>query len=320
HGIDTPDWHLTAEHLAREYCVQPGESDLGFVCRLAAEEGLVFYHRHDDTDHRLVLGDRLYVHGSIDGGPVRYQPTPGADQPEPALRRFAYAQHVRTTRQTQRDYTFKHPRYRQEHSPSVAGQGQPDYERYDYPGRYKQDAAGAPFTLNRLRGRRRDARLAVVEGDDPRLVPGIAFDLIGHPRADWNHGWRPVRIRHRGTQHTSQAEESADAQQGTHYSYTAEIVPDKVEWRPEPLPRLLVPGPQIATVVGPDGEEFHVDEHGRVCVQFTWDRLGRHSCWIRPAHGWAGTRWGHLALPRIGQEVLVDFVDGDPDQPIITAR
>ncbi len=326
HGIEHYEQQLTEDHLPREYCVQAGDTDLDFLLRLAGEEGLFHRFVHDERGVQLIHGDRLYTHGLIDGGPVRYNPAPGGDAPEPALRRFTYAERVRTARQTQRDYTFTHPRYTQEHAPLGEDITHQDlaYERYDYPGRYKRDAAGIPFTRDRLRGLRGDARLAVVEGDDARLVPGVAFELTGHPRADWNQGWRPVRIRHTGTQHTSQAEEGAEAQQGTHYHYVAELVPDRVEWRPIPRPRPVIPGPQVATVVGPAGEEFHVDAHGRVRVQFPWDRQGKHdehsSCWIRPAHAWAGTRWGHIALPRIGQEVIVDFLDGDPDQPVITGR
>lgn len=326
HGISHYEQWLTEEHLRREYCVQAGETDLDFTLRLAAEEGLFHRFAHSEEGCALIHGDRLYIHGEVKGGPVRYNPMPGGDQLEPGLRRFTYGEHVRTARQTQRDYTFKHPRYQQEHS--QLGEGirhqNLDYERYDYPGRYKQDAAGRPFTRDRLRGLRRDAQLAVVEGDDPRLVPGIAFDLIDHPRDEWNHGWRPVWMKHHGKQHTSQAEESADAQFGTHYSYTAHIVPDRIEWRPEPRPRPAIPGPQEATVVGPEGEEFYVDEHGRVKVQFPWDREGqnndRSSCWLRPASSLAGLRWGHITLPRVGQEVIVDFLNGDMDQPFIASR
>ncbi|WP_420996758.1 type VI secretion system Vgr family protein [Cupriavidus sp. 30B13] len=326
YGITDYEQVITNTHLPREYCVQAGETDFQFVQRIATEEGL--FHRFAFTadGHRLIHGDRLYIHGAIEGGPVRYQPNPGGDQPEPALRRFTYTEHVRTARQTQRDYTFTHPRYRQEHTQvGCALGGQDDrYEHYGYPGRYKKDEAGRPFTENRLLGHRRDARMAVVEGDDPRLVPGVAFDLVDHPREDLNHGWRPVRMHHHGVQHTSQAEESAGAQQGTHYRYTAEIIPDRIEWRPEPLERPVIAGPQVATVVGPEGEEIYVDEHGRVKVQFPWDRQGREdehsSCWIRVASNWAGARWGHIAIPRIGQEVIVDYLDGDPDQPLITSR
>lgn len=326
HGIVHYEQVLTEEHLPREYCVQAGETHLDFLLRLAAEEGVFHRFEHSAEGLRMIHGDRLYIHGVIDGGPVRYNATPGGDQAEPALRRFTYVENVRSARQTQRDYSFKHPRYDQEHALAAEQLDHQDhrYERYDYPGRYKRDEAGVLFTTNRLRGHRRDARIAVVEGDDPRLVPGVAFDLTGHPRQDWNHGWRPVHIRHTGIQHTSQAEEAANAQRGTHYQCTATLIPDRVEWRPEPLPRPLIPGPQVATVVGPEGEEFHVDPHGRVKVQFPWDRKGNHdehsSCWIRPTQGWAGARWGHITLPRIGQEVVVDFLDGDPDQPIITSR
>ncbi|HHM6089398.1 TPA: type VI secretion system Vgr family protein [Pseudomonas aeruginosa] len=326
HHIDAYEQRLTEEHLPREYCVQAGDTHLDFLLRLAAEEGLFHRFAHTASGVQLIHGDRLYIHGAIDGGPVRYNSTPGGDAAEPALRRFTYAEHVRTARQTQRDYTFKHPRYEQQHTAlgeDLAHQER-HYERYDYPGRYKRDAAGIPFTRDRLRGLRRDARIATVEGDDARLAVGVAFDLLGHPREEWNHGWRPVWMKHHGKQHTSQAEESADAQLGTHYSYTAHIIPDRLEWRPAPRPRPVMAGPQVATVVGPEGEEFHVDEHGRVKVQFPWDRRGGHdehsTCWIRPGSALAGLRWGHIALPRIGQEVLVDFLDGDPDQPVITQR
>ncbi|MEC6561206.1 type VI secretion system tip protein VgrG, partial [Pseudomonas aeruginosa] len=138
------------------------------------------------------------------------------------------------------------------------------YERYDYPGRYKRSGAGRPFTESRLRGHRRDARVASVSGDDPRLIPGHAFALEGHPRADFNAWWRPVRVVHRGTQYAGQEEESADAPLGVSYDLRAELVPEDVEWRPAPLPRPRIDGPQIATVVGPAGEEIHCDEWGRV--------------------------------------------------------
>ncbi|WP_321884177.1 type VI secretion system tip protein TssI/VgrG, partial [Burkholderia cepacia] len=322
HEITDYEQLVTETHLPREYCVQAGDSDLHFLARLAAEEGFYYAFAFADASHRLVHGDNLYIFGSIDGGPVEYNATPGGDQPAPALRRFRYSERVRTARQTQRDYTFKHPTYNQEHQHDGAQldhQGQ-DYEVYGFPGRYKEDAAGQPFTRTRLRGLRGDARTAEVEGDDARLVPGLAFDLIGHPRADLNRGWRPLRIKHRGVQHTSQAEESADAELGTHYSYTAELIPDDVEWRPAPMAKPRIDGPQVAIVVGPPGEEIHCDEWGRVKVQFTWDRQGKSdehsSCWIRVSQNWAGATWGHMAIPRIGQEVLVGNIDGDCDQPL----
>ncbi|MFD4841337.1 type VI secretion system Vgr family protein, partial [Achromobacter sp. NPDC058515] len=324
HGITDYEQVTTNTHLSREYCVQAGDTDLQFLARLAAEEGFFYRFAHTDKGHRLIHGDRIYVHGEIDGGPVTYNPAPGGDQPEPALRKFTYAEQVRTARQTQRDYTYTHPRYDQEHSPVAADLDHQDkrYERYAYPGRYKRDEAGKPFTQSRLLGLRRDARMARVEGDDARLVPGVAFDLTGHPREDWNHGWRPVRMQHHGVQHTSQQEEGAEASQGTQYRYTADIVPDRVDWKPEPACKPRIDGPQIASVVGPANEEIYCDDFGRIKVQFPWDRLGKNdehsSCWIRVSQNWAGAAWGHMAIPRIGQEVIVDFLDGDCDQPIVT--
>ncbi|MEN4919131.1 type VI secretion system tip protein TssI/VgrG [Achromobacter spanius] len=327
HGL-TQDYEQrnTTKHRPREYCVQAGDTDYQFVERIMREEGFFYSFRHSAEGHQLVHSDRLFIHGRVGDEPVQYNPTPGGDQPQPALRRFAYAENVRTARQTQRDYTFHHPRYTHQHSrdgQDLDHQGR-RYERYDYPARAKFDETGKPFAENRLRGRRRDARIAQVEGDDPRLQPGISFTLAGHPREDMNRGWRPVRMVHRGTQHTSQAEDSAQAQVGIHYHYDAELVPDDAEWRAEPLPRPRIEGPQNAIVVGPPNEEIHTDEYGRVKVQFPWDRQGKQdeysSCWIRVSQNIAGATWGHMAIPRVGQEVIVSYFDGDPDQPVITGR
>jgi len=317
---------ITNEHLQREYCVQAGDTDFDFIERILREEGFFFAFQHSADGHRLIHSDRLFIHGRLEGEPVIYNPAAGGDQPQPALRRFQYAENVRTARQTQRDYSFTHPRFNHQYQRDGTDleHQQRGYERFDYPGRYKQEQTGVAFTLDRLRGHRRDARIALVEGDDPRLLPGVSFLLDGHPRPDLNRGWRPVRIVHHGVQHASQAEESADAQRGTHYQYTAELVPDDAEWRAAPLPRPRIDGPQPATVAGPEGEEIYTDAHGRVKVQFPWDREGRFnehsSCWIRVAQNWAGGAWGHMAIPRIGQEVIVHYLDGDCDQPIIIGR
>ncbi|MGG6978755.1 UNVERIFIED_CONTAM: type VI secretion system tip protein TssI/VgrG, partial [Pseudomonas aeruginosa] len=268
---------------------------------------------------------RLWIFGKQPGLPVEYNPMAGGDRPGPALRSFTYSENVRTARQTQRDYNFKNPLYNQQtrREGNDLDHQASSYERYDYPGRYKSEV-GEAFTQDRLRGHRSDARQAIVEGDDARLMPGISFDLIGHPRQDMNRGWRPVHIEHHGKQYTSQAEESADAAQGTHYSSTATLVPDDAEWRAEPMDKPLITGPQQATVVGPPGEEIYCDEFGRVKVQFPWDREGKNdehsSCWIRVSQNISGALWGHMAIPRIGQEVIVSNFDGDPDQPVITGR
>ncbi|MBC3270218.1 type VI secretion system tip protein VgrG [Pseudomonas sp. SWRI81] len=318
--------HLTETHLPREYCVQAGDLDWDFYQRLAAEEGLLTIFQHSEGGHQLIQADHIASFGVIEGEPLMYEANPGGDQAQPALHSFTYREQVRSAQQAQRDYTFTHPRYNlEQHEQARQLEHQsPDYERYDYPGRYKHDDAGKPFTQTRLQGLRGDARTAEVTGDDARLVPGLAFDLTGHPRDDLNIGWRAVAIHHIGRQYTAMEEEAVDSQVGTHYSFTATLIPDNVEWQAPPRPKPCIEGPQIATVVGPSGEEIYCDEHGRVRLQFPWDRQGqdddRSSCWVRVTHNWAGAGWGHVALPRIGQEVLVGFVQGDPDQPLIIGR
>jgi type VI secretion system secreted protein VgrG len=325
-GIADAEQHLANAHLPREYCVQPGETDLAFFARLSGEEGLYYAFEHSAQGHTLIQADVLYTHGVIPGGPVAYNPMPGGDPAEPCIQSLRYIENVRTARQTQADYTFKHPQYGQRHTSTGTNLSHQatDYERVDWPGRYKVDEAGKPFTQARLLSLRRDAQIATITGDDPRLQPGYAFDLEGHPREEWNSGWRTVAMVHTGKQTTSQEEDSAEATVGTHYSYTAEIIPDRVEWKPPILPKPRIDGPQMAFVVGPRNEEIFCDEFGRVRVQFVWDRYGNRdeysSCWIRVSQNWAGAAWGHMAIPRIGQEVIVSYIDGDPDQPVITGR
>ncbi|MGK0152719.1 type VI secretion system Vgr family protein [Pseudomonas putida] len=345
-GIARFEIKSMGEHQVREFCVQAGETDLDFIARLAGEEGFVYRFEHTPRHHQLVITDRLLALGQIsrsalkandededffdedDIGPdqVLYRANSGGDQARPCLRRLRYSEQVRTARQVQRDYTFTNPQYRQEHragDSSITHQSR-DYERFDYPGRYKRDAVGVPFTATRLTGLRHDARIAEVEGDDVRLQPGLSFTLVEHPRNDLNAHWRVMRVHHQGSQFTSLQEEAAEAAQGTRYSQEAVLVPGRFEWRPAPLPKPRIDGPHMATVVGPPGEEIYCDEWGRVKVSFPWDRESENnefsSCWVRVSQGWAGGSWGAMAIPRIGQDVIIQYVNADPDQPMITGR
>ncbi|WP_342247994.1 type VI secretion system Vgr family protein [Pseudomonas sp. OTU2001] len=345
-GIARFEIKSMGEHQVREFCVQAGETDLDFIARLAGEEGFVYRFEHTPKQHQLVITDRLLALGQIsrsalkandededffdedDIGPdqVLYRANSGGDQARPCLRRLRYSEQVRTARQVQRDYTFTNPQYRQEHragDSSITHQSR-DYERFDYPGRYKRDAVGVPFTATRLTGLRHDARIAEVEGDDVRLQPGLSFTLVEHPRNDLNAHWRVMRVHHQGSQFTSLQEEAAEAAQGTRYSQEAVLVPGRIEWRPAPLPKPRIDGPHMATVVGPPGEEIYCDEWGRVKVSFPWDRESENnefsSCWVRVSQGWAGGSWGSMAIPRIGQDVIIQYVNADPDQPMITGR
>ncbi|HTV84060.1 MAG TPA: type VI secretion system tip protein TssI/VgrG [Dyella sp.] len=321
------DTHYRREHPPVDYCVQPGETDLHFVNRLCAEYGVYYAYRFDAQGAKLALGDCLYEHGVIPGGPVIYNATPGGDQAIPCLSSFQYTETVRTARQVQTHYDHRHPQYN--HRVAQVGRNLAhqanDYEKYSYPGRYvDDDAFGKAKTDARLLGLRGDAQIAAIKGDDARLVPGLAFDLEGHGRESWNRGWRVLSLTHTGTQTTSQEEDGADATVGTHYAVEGNVIPDDVEWRAPSLPRPLIDGPQIATVVGPAGEEVFCNDQGEVRVQFAWDLYGQRdehsSCWVRVGQGWAGAGYGMLAIPRVGQEVLIAFESGDADTPIIISR
>ncbi|RII76904.1 type VI secretion system Vgr family protein [Pseudomonas monteilii] len=334
------------KHEVREFCVQAGETDLDFIARLAAEEGFVYRFEHTPKGHTLIITDRLLALGQISRGAIQaddddegffeqddidpdkvlYHANSGGNQARPCLRRLRYSEQVRTARQVQRDYTFTHPAYRLEQRAQGGDLTHQStaYERFDYPGRYKREAVGVPFTATRMTALRHDARMAEVEGDDVRLQPGLSFTLIEHPREDLNLHWRVNRVHHEGVQFTSLQEEAAAAQQGTRYRQEAVLVPGRTEWRPAPLPRPRIDGPHMATVVGPKGEEIYCDQWGRVKVSFPWDRESQNnefsSCWVRVSQGWAGGSWGSMAIPRIGQDVIIQYVNGDPDQPMVTGR
>ena len=344
-GITGYELRSIDKHEVREFCVQAGETDLDFIARLAAEEGFVYRFEHTPKLHKLLITDRLLGLGQISQGAIKgddeddgffdddtdpnqvlYHTNSGGNQARPCLRRLRYSEQVRTARQVQRDYTFTHPAYRQEQRAdgSDLKHQSTTYERFDYPGRYKRGAVGAPFTATRITAWRHDARMAEVDGDDVRLQPGLSFTLIEHPRNDLNMHWRVTRVHHEGTQFTSLQEEAAGARQGTRYTQAAVLVTGRTEWRPAPLPKPRIDGPQMATVVGPKGEEIYCDQWGRVKVSFPWDRESQDnefsSCWVRVSQGWAGGSWGSMAIPRIGQDVIIQYVDADPDQPMITGR
>ncbi|HFI9151682.1 TPA: type VI secretion system tip protein TssI/VgrG, partial [Escherichia coli] len=220
------------------------------------------------------------------------------------------------------DYTFKRPgwagRFEQE------GQHQ-DYQRtqyevYDYPGRFKS-AHGQNFARWQMDGWRNNAETARGMSRSPEIWPGRRIVLTGHPQENLNREWQVVASELHGEQPQAVPGRSGS---GTTLNNHFAVIPADRTWRPQPLLKPLVDGPQSAVVTGPAGEEIFCDEHGRVRVKFNWDRYNPadqdSSCWIRVAQAWAGTGFGHLAIPRVGQEVIVDFLNGDPDQPIIMGR
>ncbi len=308
-------------HPQREFCVQYGETDLEFIQRLTAEEGIFYFFEFSGKKHTLVFADDMSALGK--GLVLPYNATDAAASPENCISSFRRGSQVRPAKVTMKDYTFKNPAWGalyEQFGKDLQNQ-QETYEHYDYPGRYK-DESGNNFSKYRLDGLRNGAQQGHGQSNAFTLQPGILFTLTSHPRADFNTRWQPVSTIHSGSQ--PRALLTSSAGQGTTLSCQFSFIPAKQTWRPYPLAKPVVDGPQIAKVVGPAGEEIYTDAHGRVRLQFPWDREAtgddRSSCWVRVSQAWAGQGWGAIAIPRVGQEVIVDFLGGDPDQPIVTGR
>ncbi|ELS5558764.1 type VI secretion system tip protein VgrG, partial [Salmonella enterica] len=221
------------------------------------------------------------------------------------------------------DYTFKTPGwpgYYNRAAENLNGQ-RTQYEIFDYPGRFKDETHGEAFARYQMEGWRHDTETATCISNSPELCPGKRFTLTGHPSEALNREWQVVSCVLAGDQ--PQALHGSGGQ-GTTLDNHFEAIPADRTWRVPPQPKPSVDGPQSAIVTGPAGEEIFCDEHGRVRVRFHWDRYcpGNEdsSCWVRVSQAWAGAGFGNLAIPRVGQEVIVDFLNGDPDQPIIMGR
>ncbi|GCT79783.1 type VI secretion system Vgr family protein [Escherichia coli] len=289
---------------------------------MAAEEGIFFYeeHAYKSTDQSLVLCDTVrHLPESFE---IPWNPNTRTEVSTLCISQFRYSAQIRPSSVVTKDYTFKRPgwagRFDQE------GQHQ-DYQRtqyevYDYPGRFK-GAHGQNFARWQMDGWRNNAETARGMSRSPEIWPGRRIVLTGHPQANLNREWQVVASELHGEQPQAvPGRQGAGTALENHFA----VIPADRTWRPQPLLKPLVDGPQSAVVTGPAGEEIFCDEHGRVRVKFNWDRYNPadqdSSCWIRVAQAWAGTGFGHLAIPRVGQEVIVDFLNGDPDQPIIMGR
>ncbi len=319
-------FELAATYAPRNYCVQYRESDLAFVQRLLEEDGIFYFFVHTETQVVLVLADHPAVHPTIAGNPALWFYEGGEMRDREHVTALRLVERVRPGKVSLRDFNFHAPSQRTEADGSVKQDS--ELEIYDYPGEFLDPGAGGPhqgqskakIRLEELQVARRELSGS---SDCIRLMPGHRFIIEGHRRADVNGMRVLTRVTHDGSQMQALGEDGFDG--SFHYTNHFTCVDRSVPLRPARVtPRPVIQGVQSATVVGPPGEEIHVDEHGRVMVQFHWDRQGQFddnsSCWVRTSQSWAGPGWGAMFLPRIGHEVLVDFLEGDPDRPIITGR
>jgi type VI secretion system secreted protein VgrG len=318
-------FELTESYEKLNYCVQYRETDFDFISRLTEHEGIYYYYRHIDGAHTMVFTD------SVD----KHEPFPNYDeikfiQPHQLIRpdvehisKWEFFREVQPGVFSLDDYDFERPAVDLRLNRPVPRNYKPsDYEWFDYPGLFTKKKHGEQ--LAQVRGEEFGSQFERASGvtNARGISVGSIFKLDGFTRDDQN-------VKHLVLSSTHDLEysdyEAMPDQGGSDYRCTFVAMTTAQQFRPRRLtPKPFVQGPQTAVVVGPGGEEIYTDKYGRVKVQFHWDSRGKKdeesSCWIRVSSPWAGKGWGSVATPRIGQEVIVDFLEGDPDQPIITGR
>lgn len=311
----------------RDYCVQYRETDFNFVSRLMEQYGIFYFFEHAEDKHTLVLANSPGVHQPCpEQAQARYDYTGGALLEEDVISSWHKEQELRPGKYALTDYNFETPstNLAVNVATTIPVNSNAKYEIYDYPGEYLKKSQGEH--LVRLRMEEEEAQYTMVTGTSTcrAFTPGYRFDLEDHPSQAMNTSYVLHEVRHMasvGDNYISAADTATEES----YSNSFTCIPFDVPYRPPRVtPRPVVQGPQTAVVVGKAGEEIWTDKYGRIKVQFYWDREGKHdensSCWIRVSHPWAGKSWGAVSIPRMGQEVIVDFLEGDPDQPIITGR
>lgn len=308
------------------YCVQYRETAFNFVSRLMEQEGIFYFFEHEKDKHTLVLADRPSTHKACPQQPKgRLDYTAGALLKEDVVHDWHLEQELRPGKYSLKDYNFETPSANLEvKEPSIISvDGNSKYEIYDYPGEYEKKGEGETIAKTRMQEEETTHLLASGSSNCRGFISGYRFDLEGHSRKEMNKAYVLTEIHHSASVGESYHDESSDS--GEQYSNHFLCIPHTVPFRPARItPKPFVQGPQTAVVVGKSGEEIWVDKYGRVKVQFHWDREGKKdensSCWVRVSQPWSGKNWGAVWIPRIGQEVIVDFLEGDPDQPIITGR
>jgi type VI secretion system secreted protein VgrG len=306
HGAIDFSFKLSGNYEARDYCVQYAETDFAFVSRLCEEEGWAYFFQHSEGKHTLVIADSSDAFADLPGASTL--PYLAGESGPLETGQVLYCEIVEETvtgALAHSDYAYLTPTA-QLYSKAEADANAPAV--YEYPGRYQTSGAASEAAKRRIDALRTARRRLVGESDCRALTPGGRFTLSGHESDDANVAWVVSSVVH-------------DANH-SRYRNRFEAFPADTVWRPPRITRRPVMPMQTATVVGKQGEELWTDQYGRVKVQFHWDREGKNdeqsSCWIRVAQPWASKRFGMQFMPRVGDEVVVTFVDGNPDRPLVT--
>lgn len=301
----------------REYCIQHNESDLNFVSRLLEEEGIAYYFKHEKNKHQLVIVDQKNAYDDVAQTDLEY--SHGSSNKE-QVTRWEHQHQFKKGQWSLSDYNFKEPIKKLYSNTKTISKfaNNNAFEHYEYGDLYEL-ASGDE--LVKLRMDAEEANIDTVIGtcDCSTFTAGGKFKLAKHENAAEKGAYILTAVYHRAVDTTYFSGQNG----GTGYSNNFYCIPDRVHFRPERVHhKPTMRGPQSAIVTGPSGEEIYVDELGRVKVQFYWDREGKNdentTCFIRVTQSWSGAQWGTSFIPRIGHEVIVDFMDGDPDRPIIT--
>ncbi|UCJ17768.1 type VI secretion system tip protein VgrG [Pseudomonas sp. MM211] len=315
---------LTRSYREWDYCVQYRETSFDFVSRLMEQEGIYYYFRHEQERHVLVLCDAYGAHSTAPGyASVPFYPLDDQMRERDHIHDWHLAHEVQPGSLALNDYDFQRPSARLEVRSSIAREhSNADYPLYDYPGEYVQSKDGEQYARNRIEAIQAQHEQIRLKGNARGLGSGHLFSLTDYPRDDQNREYLIVDSEYTVTQDLYESGRGSEAFQ---FDSSLTCIDASQVFRPLPLTvQPIVQGPQTAMVVGPKGEEIWTDQYGRVKVHFYWDRHDQSnensSCWIRVSQNWAGKNWGSIQIPRIGQEVIVGFLEGDPDRPIITGR
>ncbi len=319
---DRYQFELYGDYQPRNYVVQYCESDADFLCRLMEEEGIYFFFEHGPDACRLVMADLPDGHPELPGEATFSFRDPNGLLSAERRERFDGLRERRSIASgavTFDDYNFRTPG--KDLETTRAGKTFTALEHSDYPGRFVDEHRGGRLAQVRLESIACVGRSVELTGNVRTLLPGYTFQLADHPAERLNRGYLLTRVRHMASRPQAAEEGALDGR--VDYRVEVEVLPADVQFRlPQVTPRPIVRGSQTAIVVGPKNEEIYTDEYGRVKVQFHWDRERRFdefsSCWIRVSHGMAGGGYGMMFLPRVGQEVVVDFLEGNPDCPLVT--
>lgn len=322
HGHSAYSTRLSASYRTREYCVQYGETDFDFVSRLLEEEGIYYYFEHKDGQHTLVLTDSYSGHSAAaEYNEVEFFPPGSANTEIDHVSDWECAHRVETQKYKLASYDYEKP------STALAGDAtiKRDHalsglRRYDYGQLYPEKKDGDSLAKVRVQEQQVSYAVASATSNVRGLGAGMLFNLKDHPRKDQNAEYLVIGAAY---DIDNSEMESGRATSDPEFRCSFDAITAKTPFRPARVtPKSIVRGPQTAVVVGPSKEEIWTDKLGRVKVQFHWDEVGKKdensSCWVRVSTALAGQNWGFVAIPRIGQEVIVDFLEGDPDQPIIT--